>query len=189
MLLLHGDVGDAIGVAIWRMVSAMSFGVPENTAGVASISSSDRSGRNRRTSDRSGIPELSVGSAITERFSSSSSKRSPAASRMNAMRLASGSEVHRFRGPARQPDDVGPLRGEGEQLVAVARDEDRNVGCVLVHVFGDVTQPRDAFARVGYGSSACSNSSLTYPAPRPRSKRPPLRSRSDVTSRASSAGR
>ena len=65
------------------------------------------------------------------------------------MRSARGSESATDRRPAGQADDVRPLRGEGEQLVAVAGDEDRHVGCVLIHVLGDVTQPVDALAGGG----------------------------------------
>ena len=147
MLLLHGDVGDAVGVAVPQGIGDVFRRSPTAPRAWPASRSSDRSGRNRRTSDRSGSPSCWCGMAITEMFSSSSSKRSPAASRTNAMRSASGSESALFGAPPVSPMMFGPLCGEGEQLVAVARDEDRNVGCVLVHVLGDMAQPRDALAR------------------------------------------
>ena len=145
--LLHGDVGDAVDVAVSAYgVGDFASSSPTALQGRAQISSSDRSGRNRRVIDRSGTPESSVGIAVTAIFSSSSSNRSPAALADEIDAVGEWIGVHRDRGAAGQPDDVRPLRGEGQQPVAVACDEDRHVGHVLVHVLGHMAQPVDALA-------------------------------------------
>ena len=120
---------------------------PDSTVGARSSSSSVSPGRNLRAMDTSGTPESSFGMAMMERFSSRSSNRSGAAARTNAIRSASGSIVIGGRPATGQPDDVGPLRGDGEQPVAVACDEKRYVRDVFAHVLGHVAQMVDALSR------------------------------------------
>ena len=111
---------------------------PDSTPGWRSSSSSVRWGRKRRGIVRSGIPESSTGIAVIAMFSSSSSKRPP---RGVADELDSfGERIDFVRRPvaAGEADDVGVLGGDGQHSVAVARDQDRHIGQVLVHVLDDV---------------------------------------------------
>ena len=89
-----------------------------------------------------------MGMAVIARFSSSSSKRSPAAVAHERDAVRQGI-LGRVGGlvAARQADDVRHPGRDREHPVAVARDQDRHVGRVLAHVLGHVLQVVDPLTR------------------------------------------
>ena len=124
----------------------MSLVEPDSTPAVRSSCSSLSSGRNRRVIDRSGTPESSIGIAVigdvelqfVEAFGSGIAyERDSFGEGVAAVagRVATG-----------EPDDVGPLRGDRQQAVAIACDQDRHVGSVLAQVLDDVPKVVDALS-------------------------------------------
>ncbi len=125
----------------------MSFGVPENTAGVAQHLVLCQVGQEASHERQVGDPRVVGGQGDHREVELQLVEAVARGVADEGDSVGERIGVRAYRCPAGQPDDVRPLRGQREQFVAVARDEDRHVGGVLVHVLGDVTQPLDALTR------------------------------------------
>ena len=162
---------------------------PDSTAGVRRISSSDNSGRKRRAMVRSATPESSVRHAdhgdvqfeLVETVGCGGADELDAVGEWIGVGVGGAPPVSPMIW-ARCAAIVSSLSPFPATRIGTS-DTCSPMCSVTWRSYST------RWRAVGNGSSACSNSSFAYPAPSPSSKPSPgLRSRSEVTSRASSAG-